>query len=76
MPRREQAKMVKQLRKEGYQVAMNGGDHWQVCDAQGRFLAVFPQSTANWRWVDNLRTKMRRREREYAEQDQLEGAEA
>lgn len=76
MASREQHKMAKELRRDGYQVTIDGHGHWRVCDAAGRWLANFPASTANWRWVDNLRTKIRRREREYAKQDNKNGSAA
>jgi hypothetical protein len=62
--------MVKKLRRAGYQVKEDGNDHYRVTDAKGRYLATFPKTTRNWRWLANLRTAMKRREREYAEQEQ------
>lgn len=61
--------MVKQLCRDGYQVRLDGKGHWEVRDAKGRFMARFPKTTADRRWRDKLFTSMRRREREYAQQD-------
>lgn len=69
MPGAEQSKEAKRLDREGYQVSIDGQGHWRVCDSRGRWLANFPHSSANWRWVDNLHTRIRRSERRYAEQD-------
>jgi hypothetical protein len=64
----EQTKMKKQLVRDGYRVVMDGQGHWEVFDAEGRFLASFPGTTSNRRWKDNLRTDIRRRERAYAQE--------
>lgn len=65
----EMRKLVRDLIAQGYHVTMDGGNHWRICDAQDRFLATLPATTANFRWRDNVLTAIRRREREYAEQD-------
>lgn len=62
MPRGEQAKEVKKLVAQGYDVFLKG--HWRVYDCQGRWLANFPTTSADRRWRDKLYTKIHQRERE------------
>ena len=54
---------VRRLRKEGYDLRINGGGHWEI-SRDGVMLYVMPESSKNWRVLVNLKTRLRKAERE------------
>jgi hypothetical protein len=54
---------VRRLRRQGYDLRINGGGHWEI-SKDGVLLHVMPESSKNRRIPAILKTKLRKAERE------------
>ena len=62
---KEISQAVRRLRKQGYNVTMNGSGHWNI-SRDGRLLTVIPATSKNRRVMVNLKTRLRQHERQGA----------
>ena len=61
----EISQAVRRLRKQGYDVTMNGSGHWSI-SRDGQLLTVIPATSKNRRVTVNLKTRLRQHERHRA----------
>lgn len=56
--------ILRQLKRSGYQVTLNGRDHWTIRDSQGRYVTTAPKTSRSVSGTRNLRAAIKRHERQ------------
>jgi hypothetical protein len=60
------SRLVRELRREGWQVELSRNGHLKIRDERGRIAAVTGSTASDWRAVKNLRADLARHRRQAA----------
>lgn len=57
---KETAKIVKELRRQGWEVTKTNGNHWKAVSPHGKGVCFFPSTPGEGRSIQNTRAHLKR----------------